>query len=100
MRVNLLAPNFIDTPMLEPGLVDMLKGAGIKVGTTADVVDGAMRCLCDSGVNARALAICGGEANGGEPGTANFDLCDDVPSHLAGSALLENAGRLLTLPNS
>ena len=59
----------------------------------ADAAGGAMRCLCDAAVNGRAVAICSGEENGGESGSANFDLCDEMASHSGGEALLEHTLR-------
>ena len=50
-----------------------------------------MRCLCDGGVNGRAVVILGGEANGGQPGSANFDACDELPCLFGGKAIVENA---------
>ena len=99
-RVNMISPTFVDTPLLQPGVLEIVQASGIKTAVTADVVDGAMRCLCDGEVNGRSIAIGGGEANGGKPGEANFDIFDDVLNHMGGKVLLENMSKLITLPGS
>jgi 5'-hydroxyaverantin dehydrogenase len=99
-RINMICPTFVDTPLLQPGVLEKVQAGGLKTAITADVVDGAMRCLCDEEVKGRSIAIGGGEANGGKPGEANFDVCDDVLNHLGGKVLLENMSKLITLPGS
>ena len=97
-RINMLCPTFIDTPLLAPGTIEKLKAAGLKTAVTADVVDGAMRCLTDGSVTGRSICIVGGEANGKSPGEANFDLCDDITSVLGGKMLLERMSTLFEMP--
>jgi NAD(P)-dependent dehydrogenase (short-subunit alcohol dehydrogenase family) len=99
-RVNMICPTFVDTPLLQPGVLEKVQAAGLKTAVTADVVEGAMRCLSDGEVNGRSIAIGGGEANGAKPGGANFDICDNVLNHLGGKVLLENMSKLITLPGS
>ena len=97
----MICPTFVDTPILRPGTLEKVqKTIGLKTAVTADVVDGAMRCLCNGEVSGRSIAIGGGEANGGKPGEANFDICDDMMNHLGGKMLLENMSKLVTLPGS
>ena len=91
-RVNMLCPTFVDTPILPPGYLEKVKAAGFKTVVTADVVDGAMRCLTDGEVSGRSLFIGGDDAN--------FDICDDMLNHLGGKTLLENMSRLVTLPGA
>ena len=99
-RFNLIAPTLVDTPLLRPGEVEAQTRAGLKVATLANVVDAALRCLCDAEVQGRAVAVSGGEAIGGKPGDANFDLLDTIPDHLGGKALLDALmkGWLIDLP--
>ena len=77
-----------------------IRAMGLKIGSTADVVDGAMRCLCDESVAGRAVCIVGGEANGVAPGAANFDLRDDLSNHFGGEALFTKVmqGFFMPLP--
>lgn len=96
----MINPTFVDTPLLPPGVLDWVKDMGIKVASTEDVVDGAMRCLCDVNVHGRSLWICAGEANGGKPGSASFDICDDPAGFLGGKAMHENAEKIFTVPKS
>jgi 5'-hydroxyaverantin dehydrogenase len=99
-RINMLCPTFVDTPLLSPGTLEKVRASGLKTAVTADVADGAMRCLTDGDVSGRAVLIGGGEANGGGPGSANFDICDDILNHFGGKALLENVSRLISLPGA
>ena len=86
VQTNLLAPTYIETPMTAE-FVPLLKEAGMKVGVPKDVVAGAMRAICDPDVEGRAIATCAGDE--GKPGSANFDLLDDLYDHDGGKALFE-----------
>lgn len=55
VRVNLLCPYFIDTPIVPAGGRMML--AGGAMGKVADVVDAATRFVADSSILGRALCI-------------------------------------------
>jgi 5'-hydroxyaverantin dehydrogenase len=58
MQVNMLAPGYTETPLLEPAVLDALRENGIWVADTADVVAGAMRCLCDAEVEGKSYRVC------------------------------------------
>jgi 5'-hydroxyaverantin dehydrogenase len=58
MQVNMLAPGYTETPLLEPAVFDALRKIGIRVADTADVVAGAMRCLCDPEVEGEFRHVC------------------------------------------
>jgi NAD(P)-dependent dehydrogenase (short-subunit alcohol dehydrogenase family) len=55
VRVNLLAPYFVDTPLLPKSGMALLAGGG--KGEVKDVVDAATRLVADEGVRGRALCI-------------------------------------------
>ncbi|KAK4136947.1 NAD(P)-binding protein [Trichocladium antarcticum] len=55
VRVNLLAPYFVDTPLLPTA--GMLLLAGGAKGEVRDVVDAGTRLMADEGVRGRALCI-------------------------------------------
>lgn len=52
---NLLAPTFIDTPMLD-GHVGWLTAGGAKIGTVDDFTSAAMRAICDTEVDGKFVA--------------------------------------------
>jgi 5'-hydroxyaverantin dehydrogenase len=58
MQVNMLAPGYTETPLLQPAVLDALRQNGIWVADTADVVAGAMRCLCDDEVEGKSRPVC------------------------------------------
>ena len=97
-RINMLCPTFVDTPLLRPGTLEKVQAGGLKTAVVGDVVEGAMRCLCDGGVKGRSVVIAGGEVNGGEVGSANFDICDEVVNLFGGKVMMGNLGRLLSVP--
>ena len=117
MQTNLLAPSWIETDMIKD-LVGWLKRRGATVGTVEDVVDAAMRCICDNEIDGmfssstsatprvcvetcdlwdigRAICVCAA-APGAAPGSSNFDVCDDPVAYNSGRELLEKIteGRL------
>jgi NAD(P)-dependent dehydrogenase (short-subunit alcohol dehydrogenase family) len=55
VRVNMICPYFIETPILNAGARLLLAGAG--VGKVDDVVDAATRLTADSSILGRALCI-------------------------------------------
>jgi NAD(P)-dependent dehydrogenase (short-subunit alcohol dehydrogenase family) len=55
VRVNMICPYFIETPILDTGARLVLAGAG--VGKVEDVVDAATRLTADSSILGRALCI-------------------------------------------
>jgi NAD(P)-dependent dehydrogenase (short-subunit alcohol dehydrogenase family) len=55
VRVNMICPYFIETPILNAGARMVLAGAG--VGKVEDVVDAATRLTADSSILGRALCI-------------------------------------------
>lgn len=71
-RTNLLAPTFVTTPLLSTRK-EQLESLGVRVAKTKDVVDAAMRCLCDKDVRGRSLCVVPGVP--GVDGT--FDTRDD-----------------------
>ena len=92
----MLCPTFVDTPLLKPGLLERVQAGGLKTAVVGDAVEGALRCICDGEVKGRSVVIAGGEANGGEKGSANFDICDEVVHLFGGKAMMGNLGRLLS----
>jgi 5'-hydroxyaverantin dehydrogenase len=95
-RINMLCPTFVDTPLLQPGVLERVKAGGLKTAVVGDAVEGAMRCLCSDEVKGRSVVIAGGEASGGEVGSANFDMCDEVVHLFGGKGIMGNLGRLLS----
>ena len=55
IRVNMLNPYFVDTPILGPGGAQML--AGGAMAKIEDVVDAAVRLIADKAIVGRALQI-------------------------------------------
>lgn len=55
VRVNVLAPYFVDTPLLPTAALALLAGAA--KGELADVVDAATRLVADSRIRGRALVV-------------------------------------------
>jgi 5'-hydroxyaverantin dehydrogenase len=90
-RFNLLAPTFVDTPMLPPGELERLQGRGVFVAEVGDVVAGAWRCIADGGVRGRTVIICAGE---GGDGSMNFDADERVEQGYGTEEILRNVGRL------
>ena len=60
-----------------------------QVNEIADVVAGALRCICDESVEGRSICCCQGSI--GIPGSLNFDLCDDIADCSGGKELLDKA---------
>ena len=109
-QANLLAPTFIDTPLVPQAVRNRLVQRGLIMGTVADVVSGAMRCICDDSVEGKSIlflslalpegiadtegksarAICCVKGDEGNPGSRNFDLGDDIDDYSSGRALLEH----------
>ncbi|CAK7266891.1 hypothetical protein SEPCBS119000_002261 [Sporothrix epigloea] len=80
LRVNMLCPYFVDTPIMsKPGLV-LLAGSGLA--TTADVVEAGTRFVADESIAGRALVIgpkmllksVDGKAVGSPDDTHSFDM--------------------------
>lgn len=74
-QANLLAPTYIRQDRIKRS-EDELKNHHNQTNEIADVVAGALRCICDDAVQGRALCCCQGSV--GTPGNLNFDLCDDI----------------------
>ena len=89
-RFNMLAPFFVATPMISSKEIEYLTQAGWKVATLGDLKEGAMRCLANPGVNGRSVVICGGERDGGKPGSRNFDACDEFENGFGVREILEH----------
>ncbi|KAK4502718.1 hypothetical protein PRZ48_006144 [Zasmidium cellare] len=75
-QVNLLAPTFTSTPMIGE-LEEMLTWRGAKIASVGDVVDAGVRCICDEGVEGRAVAV--GKAREGDP-AGNPSSCRAPPA--------------------
>jgi 5'-hydroxyaverantin dehydrogenase len=69
LRTNLIAPNLIETPMSADMLPYLENERGFAVGQPSDIVDIALRILCDKTVEGRAIT-------GGKD--LAVDLCDDM----------------------
>jgi NAD(P)-dependent dehydrogenase (short-subunit alcohol dehydrogenase family) len=55
VRVNMLCPYFVDTPIMPPGSLLMLAGSGL--GRIEDVVDAGTRFMADASIRGRALVV-------------------------------------------
>lgn len=84
---NLLAPTYIRKNKMHKRSEGELKKHHTKVNEIADVVAGAMRCICDGDVQGRSIACVQGSV--GTPGLLNFDLCDDILDHNGGRRLMD-----------
>ena len=83
-QANLVAPLATRTGKgPEQGLVKM----GLKLNEVGDVVIAIMGCICDSAIAGKAVAC--PQGRDGEPGTNNFDLCDDLPEHSGSKVMLQ-----------
>jgi NAD(P)-dependent dehydrogenase (short-subunit alcohol dehydrogenase family) len=80
LRVNLIAPSWVRTPMTER-FIERLEQAGCKVANVSDVVHVVLRMCVDEAVQGRAAAIL--------PDKASFDLGDDAAGMGASQELLE-----------
>jgi len=91
INMNLLVPNFIDTPLLPTGMVADLEKQGVRLGKVEDVVAAMMRCVGDEeGVVGRAIAVGrSGREEGREPGYFNFDVRDDYEGMDGGIEMLK-----------
>lgn len=67
LRTNLIAPGYIDTPLLK-GRGAGMKETGWPVGSVKNVTDAVIRVLVDDSIDGRAVAVCQGEI---------WDLRDD-----------------------
>jgi 5'-hydroxyaverantin dehydrogenase len=79
VRINLLAPYFVSTPLtahLLPGLLKM----GIKMADMCDVTDAALRLISDRSIHGRAVGIWQG---------GPVDLGDDLGGAFGSQALRE-----------
>ncbi|KAG4438277.1 hypothetical protein IFR05_006259 [Cadophora sp. M221] len=89
VRVNMLAPTFIDTPMTA-SIVPMLRKAGASFAKVDDIAGVVGRLVIERGVNGRSLAIMAEDV---------VDLGDDYEGKNSGNAwqaMTENG--LLTAP--
>jgi len=57
IRVNLIGPWFIHTPIMSEQLVERVEASGVKFATVEDAARAAMRIAADNTMNGRALAI-------------------------------------------
>ena len=88
---NLLAPTYIRKNTISKDEKKM-QNHNTQTKDIADVVEGAMRCICDDNVEGRAICCCQGAA--GIPGELNFDLCDDLVDFNGGKELRQHADGL------
>lgn len=79
VRVNVIAPYFVRTPLTE-AFVPYMQELGIKLGDIGDVEAAAMRFMCDKSVHGRAAGVWQGGA---------FDLGDDYGGAHGSAAMLE-----------
>ena len=93
----MIAPTYIQTKKIKGEREDTLRNHNNQTNEIEDVVAGAMRCICDDTVEGRAICCCQGSI--GEPGSLNFDLCDDVADGNGGREILEKADDIF-LPSS
>ncbi|KAF5011034.1 hypothetical protein FDECE_2841 [Fusarium decemcellulare] len=75
IRMNLIAPFFVRTNLTRD-ITESLEQRGIRIAEVGDVVDAALRCICDNTISGRAIVICCGDPPGS--GNRNFDLEDDA----------------------
>lgn len=83
IRVNMLAPCFIPTPMTQ-SRVPMLEKQGFQMGKLEDAVEVVWRMAVDKGMNGRAVGI-------GKDGI--IDLGDDLGGNEGGDSRLEGIRR-------
>ena len=57
VRVNLIAPWFIATPILSKEAVSHIAGLGVEFASEGDAAAAVVRVACDKGVNGRALGV-------------------------------------------
>ncbi|CUS15433.1 unnamed protein product, partial [Tuber aestivum] len=62
VRINMICPYFVDTPIVPIGGKVML--AGLQIAVLDDVVDAVSRLVCDEGIAGRCLAIAPPQAGG------------------------------------
>ncbi|TKX20810.1 5'-hydroxyaverantin dehydrogenase-like protein 3 [Elsinoe australis] len=68
-RTNLVAPGFIDTPLVTPQMTQELQKMGCPIGTVDEVTAAVVRLLVDESIDGRAVAVAKG---------AIWDLEDDL----------------------
>lgn len=86
---NLLAPTYISKKKIAGESEAKLRDHNTQTNDIADVVAGALRCICDDTISGRAVCCCQGSV--GTPGSLNFDLCDDLAGCNGGRELLSKA---------
>jgi 5'-hydroxyaverantin dehydrogenase len=84
---NLIAPTYISKKKIAGESERKLRDHNTQTNELADVVAGALRCICDDSVQGRAVACVQGSS--GTPGSLNFDLCDDLTGGNGGKELLD-----------
>ncbi|KAK6368210.1 hypothetical protein LTS17_009951 [Exophiala oligosperma] len=97
IRVNMLAPSFVCTPLVPPALALLAKsgvepGKGLNFVDIESVVDVAMRFAVDENLHGRAWTVVAGPKGTGEPSKDNDtvrDLCDDEDGLWGGQVLGE-----------
>ncbi|EXJ78136.1 hypothetical protein A1O3_09297 [Capronia epimyces CBS 606.96] len=67
VRVNLLAPGYMETAMTA-NVLTALQGSGVQLAKLSDAVDAVLRLSIDPSVNGRAICV---------GASGNRDLCDD-----------------------
>lgn len=95
-QANLLAPTYKRKTKIDRS-EEELKNHQNQTNEIADVVAGALRCICDQQIKGRAVCCCQGSI--GVPGSLNFDLCDDIGDHNGGRELLDKVDDIW-LPSS
>ncbi|KAK5162998.1 uncharacterized protein LTR77_011053 [Saxophila tyrrhenica] len=86
---NLLAPTYVSKKKIAGESEQKLREHNAQTNDIADVVAGALRCICDKKVQGRAVGCVQGST--GTPGRLNFDLCDDLTGGSGGKELLDKA---------
>jgi 5'-hydroxyaverantin dehydrogenase len=94
---NLLAPTYVSKKKIAGESEKKLRDHNTQTNELADVVAGALRCICDPKVQGRAVACVQGSV--GTPGCLNFDLCDDLNGCSGGKELLDKVDDIW-LPSS
>lgn len=78
IRVNLIAPWFIATPILSKEAVAHISGSGIELATEEDAAAAVVKVACDKSINGRALGIVPrSEADHGYMDLKHDDYADD-----------------------
>jgi NAD(P)-dependent dehydrogenase (short-subunit alcohol dehydrogenase family) len=94
VRINLICPYFVDTPIVPLGGKLML--AGLEIAELDDVVDAAARLVCDEAIAGRCLAIAPRHAGGVmEVGVHDMESVDEFTRRVVKAMNMKNRTDIL-----